>query len=76
MAGVIAGQLVLKTAGGRQRRLRAVTLGDRDGPVEGDDRRGAGAGELVVEGEDLRPAGGAYVAGGGVRAALIAARIW
>src|SRR6266852_6888233 len=79
MAGVIAGQLVLKTAGGRQRRLRAVTLGARDGRVEGDDRRGAGAGELVVEGEDLRPAGGAYVAGGGVRGAdrgedLVAAR--
>ena len=34
MVGVIAGQLVLKTVGGRQRHLRAVKLGDRDGPVE------------------------------------------
>jgi hypothetical protein len=57
VVGVIAGQLVLKTVDGRQCHLRAVNLGDRDGPVEGDDRRGVEAGELVVEGDDLRPVG-------------------
>src|SRR6266542_6148236 len=55
MVGVIAGQRVLKTVDGRQCHLRAVKLGHRDGPVEGDDRRGVEADELVVEGEDLRP---------------------
>ena len=62
MVGVIAGQLVLKTVDGRQSHLRAVELGDRDGPVEGDDRRGVDADELVVEGDDLRPVGVAYAA--------------
>ena len=57
MVGVIAGQLVLETVDGRQCHLRAVELGDRDGPVEGDDRRGVEADELVVEGDDLRPVG-------------------
>src|ERR1700757_1309975 len=38
--GVIAGQPLLETVDGRQRHLRAVKFGDRDGPVEGDDRRG------------------------------------
>jgi hypothetical protein len=61
MVGVIAGQLVLETVDGRQRHFRAVKLGDRDGPVEGDDRRGVEVDELVVEGDDLRPVGGAYV---------------
>ena len=54
---MIAGQLVLETVDGRQRHLRAVNLGHRDGPVEGDDRRGVDADELVVEGDDLRPVG-------------------
>jgi hypothetical protein len=53
MAGAIAGQLVLKTVDGRQCRLRNVKLGDRDGPVEGDDRRGIEVDEQVVEGDDL-----------------------
>ena len=53
MVGVIAGQLVLKTVDGRQGYLRAVKLGDRDGPVEGDDRLGIEVDELVVEGDDL-----------------------
>src|SRR5215472_12035508 len=69
MVGVIAGQLALKTVDGRQCHLRAVKLGDRDGPVEGDDRRGVEADELIVEGDDLRPVGVAYVAGGGVHGA-------
>src|ERR1022692_714428 len=69
MVGVIAGQFVLKTVDGRQRYLRAVKLGDRDGPVEGDNRRGVEADELVVEGDDLRPVGVTYVAGGGVHGA-------
>ena len=59
-------ELILKTVDGRQCHLRAVKLGDRDGPVEGDDRGGVEVDELVVEGEDLRPVGVAYVAGGGV----------
>ena len=42
---------------GRQCHLRAVELGDRDGSVEGHDRRGVEADELVVEGDDLRPVG-------------------
>src|SRR5438876_2683988 len=54
MVGVVTGQLVLETVDGRQCHLRAVKLGDRDGPVEGDDRRGVEADELVVEGDDLR----------------------
>jgi hypothetical protein len=66
MVGVIAGQLVLETVDGRQCNLRAVELGGRDGSVEGDDRRGVEADELVVEGDDLRPVGVSYVAGGGV----------
>ena len=66
MVGVIAGQLVLEAVDGRKCHLRAVELGDRDGSVEGDDRRGVEADELVVEGDDLRPVGVAYVAGGGV----------
>src|ERR1035438_10244556 len=69
VVGVIAGQLVLKMVDGRQCHLRAVKLGDRDGPVEGDDRRGVDAGALVVEGDDLRPVGGEGVAGGGVHGA-------
>jgi hypothetical protein len=56
MVGVIAGQRVRKPVDGRQCHLRAVKLGDRDGPVEGDDRRGVEADQLVVEGDDLRPA--------------------
>ena len=63
MVGVIAGQFVRKTVDGRQSYLRTVKLGDRDGPVEGDDRGGVEADELVVEGDDLRPVGGAYIAG-------------
>src|SRR6202043_3638297 len=66
IVSVIAGQLVLETVDGRQCHLRAVELGDRDGPVEDDDRGEVEADELVVEGDDLRPVGGAYVAGGGV----------
>jgi hypothetical protein len=66
MVGVIAGQLVLKTVDGRQCHLRAVKLGDRDRPVEGDDRGGVEADELVVEGNDLRPVGVPYVTCGGV----------
>jgi hypothetical protein len=66
MVGVIAGQLILQTVDGRQCHLRAVKLGDRDGPVEGDDRGGVEADELVVEGDDLRPVGLAYIGGGGV----------
>ena len=69
MAGVIVGQLVLETVDGRQCHFRAVKLGDREGPIEGDDRRGVEADELVVEGDDLRPVGVAYVAGGGVHGA-------
>jgi hypothetical protein len=38
VVGVIAGQPVLKTVDGCECHLRAVELGDRDGPVEGDDR--------------------------------------
>jgi hypothetical protein len=53
VVGVIAGQLVLETVDGRQRHFRAVKLGDGDGPVEGDDRGGVEAGELVVQGDDL-----------------------
>src|SRR5918995_991785 len=66
MESVIAGQLVLKTVDGRQGDVRAVKLGDRDRAVEGDDRRGIEADELVVEGDDLRPVGVACFAGGGV----------
>src|SRR5512140_3032441 len=69
MVGVIARQPVLKTVDGRQCHLRAVKLADRDGPVEGDDRGGVEADELVVEGDDLRPVGVAYVAGRGVHGA-------
>jgi hypothetical protein len=53
MVGVISGQLVLETVDGCQCHLRAVKLSDRDGPVEGDDRRGVEVDELVVEGDDL-----------------------
>jgi hypothetical protein len=49
----MAGQLVLETVDGRQCHFRAVKLGDRDGPVEGDDRGGVDADDLVVEGDDL-----------------------
>src|SRR5918995_5167881 len=66
MVGVIAGQFVLETVDGRQCHLRAVELGGRDGPVEGDDRGGVNADELVVEGDDLRPVSIAYVGGGGM----------
>ena len=69
VVSVIAGQLGRETVDGRQRHLRAVKLGDRDGPVEGDDRRGLEADELVVEGDHLRPVGVARVAGGGVHGA-------
>src|SRR5215469_5724657 len=48
MVGMIAGQRVVKTVDNRQRHLGAVKLGERDGPVEGDDRRGVEADELVV----------------------------
>ncbi len=51
MVEVIAGQPVLKTVDGRQCHLGTVKLGDRDSPVEGDDRRGVEADELVVEGD-------------------------
>src|ERR1700756_3768861 len=60
---------MLKTVDGRQCHLRTVKLAARDGPVEGDDRRGIEADELVVEGDDLRPVGVAGVAGGGVHGA-------
>ena len=66
MVGVVAGQLALEAVHGRQCHLGAVKLGDRDGPVEGDDRRLVKAGELVVEGNDLRPVGVAHLAGGGM----------
>ena len=46
-------QLVLETVDGRKCHLWAVEFGDRDGSVEGDDRRGVGADKLVVEGDDL-----------------------
>ena len=39
-------------------RLRALLLGDRDGPVQLDDRRAGEAGELAVEGGDLGPVAG------------------
>jgi hypothetical protein len=45
---------------------RAVDLGDRNGPVEGDDRRGGEGDELIVAGDDLGPVGVACVVGGGV----------
>jgi hypothetical protein len=51
MVSVIACQLVLQTSDGRQCYLRTVELGDRDGPVEDDDRRAVEADELVVEGD-------------------------
>jgi hypothetical protein len=51
---------------GRQRHLRSVKLGDRNGPVQGDDRRGVETDELVVKSDDLRPVSVACVAGGGV----------
>ena len=76
MVGVIAGQRVLETVDGRQCHLRAVELGDRDGPVEGDDRRGVEADELVVEGDDLPPVGVLASSRAEVCTALIAARIW
>src|SRR5215467_14451196 len=66
MVGVVVGQRVLEMFDGRQCHRRAVELGDRDGPVEGDDRGGVEADELVVEGDDLRPVGVAEVACGGV----------
>jgi hypothetical protein len=55
--------------------LRALELGDRDGPVEGDDRRAVEPDELVVEGDDLRQSvsGMSRVE---VCTASIAARIW
>src|SRR5215469_16082707 len=49
MVGMIAGQRVLKTVNGHQRHLGAVKLGDRNSPIEGDDRRRVEADELVVE---------------------------
>jgi hypothetical protein len=52
---VTAGRLVTESVDGRRRHLRAVELGDRDGSVGGDERRGVDADELVVEGDDLRP---------------------
>src|SRR5262249_57108240 len=64
MVSVISGQRVRETVDGRERHPRAVELGDRDRAVEGDDRRRVEADELVVEGDDLRPIGVAYVAGG------------
>ena len=42
-----------------------VAIADREGPVEGDDRRGVEADELVVQGDDLPPVGVARVAGRG-----------
>src|SRR5579872_1512712 len=69
MVEVIAGQPALKTVDGRQCHLRTIKLGDRDGPVEGDDRRGIEADELIIEGDDLRPVGVTYVAGGGMHGA-------
>lgn len=50
MVGVIAGQLVPKTVDGRQCYLQSAEFGDRDGPVEGGDRCGVEAGELVAGG--------------------------
>src|SRR5215831_3192998 len=47
MVGVIAGQLALQPVDSRQCHLRAVKLGDRDGAVEGDDRRGVELDKLV-----------------------------
>jgi len=75
MVGVIAGQPMLKTVDGRQCHLRAVKLGDRDGPVEGDDRRGVEADELVVKGDDLRRSV-SRIWRAEACTALIAARIW
>src|SRR5512143_1265591 len=57
MVGVIAGQRLLKTVDARKRRFRTVSLGHRDGSVEGDDGRRVEADELVVECDDLRPVG-------------------
>src|SRR5262249_28452316 len=53
MVGGIAGPPVLKKGDSRQWPPPARQLGDGDGPVEGDDRRGVEADELVVEGDDL-----------------------
>ena len=61
MVGVIANQRALERIDGRQRHLRSVELGDRDGPVEGDDRRGVEAYQLFIESDDLRPVSVAYV---------------
>lgn len=63
MVGVIPGQLVFETVDKSQRHRGAVKLGDRDGAVEGDDRRGGEAGALVVQGDDLRSIGLVCVAG-------------
>jgi len=54
MIGVIADQLGLQMVDNGQCQLWAVQLGDRDGPVESDDRRGVEADELVIEGDDLK----------------------
>ena len=75
VVGVVAAQLVLQAVDGRQRHLRAVELGDRDGPVEGDYRRAVEADELVIEGED-RGQSVSRMSRAEVCTALIAARIW
>src|SRR5712691_1271694 len=40
-----------------ERRRGALNLADRDGSVEGNDRRGGDGKQLVVQGDDLRPVG-------------------
>ena len=75
MVGVIAGQPVLKTVDGCQCHLRPVKLGDRDGPVEGDDRRGIEGDELVV-GATTCGLSVSRTSRAEVCTALIAARIW
>jgi hypothetical protein len=75
VVGVIAGQLVLKAVDGRRCHLQAVKLGDRDGPVEGDDQRGVEADELVA-GATTCDQSVSRTARAEVCTALIAARIW
>src|SRR4051794_585504 len=52
MVGVVAGELIPQPLHSRQRHLRTVELCDRDGSVEGDDRRGVEAEQKVVQRDD------------------------
>ena len=59
----------------RQRDIWAIELGDRDRPVERDDRGRRDGEQLVVQRDDLRPVGVARVVAS-VWTALIAAMSW